>query len=147
MREVFFRQKPLFRQAAHFATIGGPLAKEGFPVLRRRIADFLVYVVVRVLICMVQAMRIETGQRLARKLAWLFCDVLRVRGEVVDDNLMHAFPEMSAAQRRRSGPADVGAFVPVGARSGPRAAKDSRNQLARVRTSEERRRVGACPAG
>ena len=67
----------------------------------QRIVDYLVYVVVRISICMVQAMRIETGQRLARGLAWLFCDVLRIRGGVVDDNLAHAFPEMTPDQRRR----------------------------------------------
>jgi Kdo2-lipid IVA lauroyltransferase/acyltransferase len=58
-------------------------------------------VVVRILICVVQAMRIETGHRVARRLAWLFADVLRVRAKVVDDNLMHAFPDLSADQRRR----------------------------------------------
>ena len=67
----------------------------------QRSVDYLVYVVVRILICMVQAMRIETGQRLARGLAWLFCDVLHIRGGVVDDNLAHAFPEMSAAERAK----------------------------------------------
>lgn len=66
---------------------------------RQRIVDFLVYVVVRILICVVQAMRIETGHRLARTLAWLFCDVLHIRGAVVDDNLAHAFPEMAPAER------------------------------------------------
>jgi KDO2-lipid IV(A) lauroyltransferase len=67
--------------------------------MRWQVVDYLVYWVVRVLICLVQAVRIETGQRIARELAWLFCDVLKIRGAVVDDNLAHAFPEMSAAQR------------------------------------------------
>jgi Kdo2-lipid IVA lauroyltransferase/acyltransferase len=67
--------------------------------MRQQIIDFLVYVVVRVLICIVQAMRVETGHRLARILARLFCDVLRIRAKVVDDNLAHAFPEMSPADR------------------------------------------------
>jgi Kdo2-lipid IVA lauroyltransferase/acyltransferase len=67
--------------------------------MRRQIVDFLVYVVVRILICVVQAMRLETGWRLARRLAWLFCDVLRIRAGVVDDNLAHAFPELSATER------------------------------------------------
>jgi Kdo2-lipid IVA lauroyltransferase/acyltransferase len=69
-------------------------------VRRRQIADFLVYLVVRMAICIVQAVRIETGQRLARIFARLFCDLLRVRGDVVDDNLLHAFPESSPAERR-----------------------------------------------
>ncbi len=67
----------------------------------RRIADYLVYFVVRVLICVVQAIRLETGWRLARGLAWVFCDVLKIRAGVVDDNLAHAFPEMPAGERLR----------------------------------------------
>lgn len=68
---------------------------------RRQIIDYLVYVVIRILICIIQAMRIETGQQVARGLAWLFCDVLHIRRGVVDDNLAHAFPEMSSAERSR----------------------------------------------
>ena len=68
---------------------------------RKQIGDFAVYVVVRILICVAQAMRIETGQQIARGLAWLFCDVLHIRSTVVDDNLAHAFPELSAAERLR----------------------------------------------
>ncbi len=69
-------------------------------VSRQRVIDYLVYVVVRVLISLVQAMRLETGQRLAGGLAWLFADVLRVRGKVVDENLRHALPSLSDSQRR-----------------------------------------------
>jgi Kdo2-lipid IVA lauroyltransferase/acyltransferase len=68
---------------------------------RQQVVDYLVYVVVRILICVVQAIRIETGHRVARGLAWLFCDVLHVRAAVVDDNLAHAFPELSPADRPR----------------------------------------------
>ena len=65
----------------------------------RLIVDYLVYVIVRILICIVQAIRIETGVRFARALAWLFCDVLRVRSKVVDENLAYAFTEMTPAER------------------------------------------------
>ncbi|MBU4273188.1 MAG: lysophospholipid acyltransferase family protein [Planctomycetes bacterium] len=68
---------------------------------RRLIVDYLVYVIVRILICIVQAIRIETGERLARAMAWLFHDVLRVRGKVVDENLAYAFTEMTPAERAR----------------------------------------------
>ena len=67
--------------------------------MRQQLVDFAVYVVVRVLICVAQAMRMETGQRVAGTLAWLFCDVFHVRSGVVDDNLAHAFPELSARER------------------------------------------------
>jgi KDO2-lipid IV(A) lauroyltransferase len=63
--------------------------------------DLLVYLVVRLLICVVQAIRIDSGESAARRLAWVFCNVLRIRGRVVDDNLAHAFPELSVAQRKR----------------------------------------------
>jgi KDO2-lipid IV(A) lauroyltransferase len=66
---------------------------------RKQIIDYLVYVVVRILICFVQALSLETGQRMAKGLAWLFCDLLHIRTRVVDDNLAHAFSEMSAAER------------------------------------------------
>jgi KDO2-lipid IV(A) lauroyltransferase len=66
---------------------------------RRQIIDFLVYFAVRVFICVAQAMPLETGHRLACGVAWLFCDVLRIRSGVVDDNLAHAFPEMSPGER------------------------------------------------
>jgi KDO2-lipid IV(A) lauroyltransferase len=66
----------------------------------RLVVDYLVYFVVRILICFAQAIRIETGQRLAGGLAWIVCDLLRIRRDVVDENLRHAFPDLSEAQRR-----------------------------------------------
>ncbi len=70
--------------------------------MRERIfVDFIVYAVVRLLICVVQGLRIETGERLARLLARLFCDVLRVRAGVVDENLARAFPAMTVSERAR----------------------------------------------
>ncbi len=68
---------------------------------RKRLVDFLVYLVVRIFICVAQALRIETGQVIARRLAWLFCDVLKIRLGVIEDNLIHAFPELSAPARKR----------------------------------------------
>lgn len=68
---------------------------------RKRIVDFFVYLVVRILICIAQAVRIETGQGIARWLAWLFCDVLKIRAGVVEENLVHSFSELSALERKR----------------------------------------------
>jgi len=62
--------------------------------------DYLVYLVVRVFICMVQAMRVETAQTWAKSLAWIFAHLLRIRAKLVDDNLRHAFPDMSGIERR-----------------------------------------------
>lgn len=70
-------------------------------MLRKKVLDYLAYVVVRLFICVVQAIRLETGIAIADTFAWLACDVLRLRGKVVDENLRHAFPDFDAAQRRR----------------------------------------------
>ena len=61
----------------------------------KRLADYAAYVVVRILICIAQAMRLESGHRLAALAAWFFGGVLRVRGKVVDENLRYAFPKLS----------------------------------------------------
>ena len=62
--------------------------------------DYLIYVLVRLLICLAQAIDIETCQGIIRGLAWIMAEVLRVRGQVVEDNLRHAFPQQTVLQRR-----------------------------------------------
>jgi KDO2-lipid IV(A) lauroyltransferase len=68
---------------------------------RKNILDYLAYVAVRILICIVQALPLETGCKLARACAWLMSDVLRMRAKVVDENLAHAFPEHSPSERAK----------------------------------------------
>ena len=68
---------------------------------RNLVLDYLVYLLVRVFICVVQATRIETGREMAKWLAWLAGDVLKLRGKVVDENLRHAFGELSDEERHR----------------------------------------------
>ncbi len=63
--------------------------------------DYLAYLAVRWLICIVQSLRVETCGMFARGLATFCNDVLRLRGKVVDENLRLAFPELSAEDRRR----------------------------------------------
>jgi KDO2-lipid IV(A) lauroyltransferase len=75
--------------------------KLGLPGFVRHTLDYAVYVVVRVLICVVQAMRLETGASLAGWLAWLAADVLRIRRKLVEENLRQAFPELTPEARRR----------------------------------------------
>lgn len=67
----------------------------------QRVVDYFVYLAVRVLICVIQALRIETCHALARGLAVLFADVIRLRRKVIDENLRHAYPEQSEEERRR----------------------------------------------
>jgi len=64
------------------------------------LTDWLVYLLVRVAVCVIQSMRIETCAGLSRWMAWFAADVLRMRGKVVEENLRIAFPELGADDRR-----------------------------------------------
>lgn len=66
----------------------------------QRAIDYAAYLAARSLLCALQTLSLETCERLAHLLGVLACDVLRIRRSVVDDNLRHAFPEMSAERRR-----------------------------------------------
>lgn len=66
----------------------------------KHVLDFLVYLIVRLAVCVVQAMPLSTCATWARRLAYVAADVFKIRDDVVDDNLRHAFPEMSLHQRR-----------------------------------------------
>ncbi|MBI1901164.1 MAG: lysophospholipid acyltransferase family protein [Planctomycetia bacterium] len=66
----------------------------------QRLRQFLAYAALRVLICVVQALPFWLCEELAYFGAWLFDSVLRVRRKLIDENLRHAFPELSPAERR-----------------------------------------------
>ncbi|HTQ38290.1 MAG TPA: lysophospholipid acyltransferase family protein [Pirellulales bacterium] len=63
---------------------------------------FAVYLVVRIFVCLLQAVSIETCKRLAQGLAWLVTVVIPLRFDVIDDNLRLAFPTLSPAARRQT---------------------------------------------
>lgn len=65
------------------------------------VGNYLAYLLVRVLIAVLQALPIETCQRLTRPLVWLVADVFHVRQRVLDENLSHAFPGLSEEGRRQ----------------------------------------------
>ena len=67
----------------------------------KTLVDYLVYLIVRILICITQAIRFETGQTIAKGLAWLFSDVLKIRRKIVQENLRQAFPNWSEQRYRR----------------------------------------------
>ena len=73
---------------------------KGMPVRSRLIVDYAVYVIVRLLICIVQALPLDTCARLAGPLGYLLGEVLGVRRKVVSENLKQAFPEATNRQRR-----------------------------------------------
>jgi KDO2-lipid IV(A) lauroyltransferase len=59
---------------------------------RSRVADYAVYLVVRLLVCVIQALSLAAARRLAGGLAWLAYHVNRRHREVALDNLRKAFP-------------------------------------------------------
>ncbi len=63
--------------------------------------DWSVYAVVRVLISLIQALPLSAFTALAPKFAWFFWNVLKVRRQVVEENLTIAFPEASSAERQQ----------------------------------------------
>ena len=66
---------------------------------KKPLTDWLVYLLLRVVVCLAQSVRIETCHAMSRMLAVLANDILRVRRRVVDDNLAAVFPELSATER------------------------------------------------
>ena len=66
----------------------------------KRFTDWLVYCVVRVLICVIQALPLTTCQRLSQALAVVCNDWIGFRRHVIDDNLRHALPELDSRERK-----------------------------------------------
>jgi KDO2-lipid IV(A) lauroyltransferase len=77
-----------------------PLSRDRERISRvQRLGHWLAYLVVRVLISLVQAVRIETCQKVAHFLAFLLYDVAKLRRRVIDENLAIAMADLSELQR------------------------------------------------
>lgn len=68
---------------------------------RKKIIDYAVYLLVRVIVCVIQALPIKVCDQIAWFLAFLAVDVLRIRGRLIDDNLAAVFPDLDRRQRRK----------------------------------------------
>jgi KDO2-lipid IV(A) lauroyltransferase len=68
---------------------------------RSRTADFAVYLVVRVVVCILQALSFRAACQVANGLAWLIYQVDRRHRLVALDNLRHAFGDGEEAVRDR----------------------------------------------
>ena len=68
---------------------------------RSQLTDFAVYLVVRVVVCVVQALSFRTARKVADGLAWLIYQIDRRHRLVALDNLRHAFGEGDEAERDR----------------------------------------------
>ena len=66
----------------------------------RNFADYAVYLLVRVVICVAQCFSLDVCRRGAEVLAFLFTDVLKARGRLLETNLSKAFPESTKKERR-----------------------------------------------
>ncbi len=66
---------------------------------RSRVGDYLVYVAVRLAVCVLQAISPAAASRVAGALAWLAYRIDRRHRLVADENLQHAFPEIAARER------------------------------------------------
>lgn len=62
---------------------------------------FCEYLVVRLFVCLLQALSMDACASLAAGMAYVCHDWLRLRRAVVDENLRNAFPQWSERQRRR----------------------------------------------
>ena len=69
-------------------------------MLRGKVLDWFVYLAVRVLISIIQSLRIETCEVLANGVSVLAVDVLRIRSRVVDENLALVFPQLDRQERQ-----------------------------------------------
>jgi KDO2-lipid IV(A) lauroyltransferase len=56
------------------------------------VADYSVYLVIRIFVCLIQTLSLNAARGLARGLAWLAHRVDRRHREVAKENLRHAFP-------------------------------------------------------
>lgn len=65
----------------------------------RTLIDFCVYLTVRILIAVIQALPLGACEKIADVLATLAGRVFRIRGSVVEENLRIAFPAISAPER------------------------------------------------
>jgi KDO2-lipid IV(A) lauroyltransferase len=66
---------------------------------RSRGVDYLVYLAVRAVVCLLQMLSYRTSMRLADALAWLAYRVNRRHRQTAADNLRHAFPDLTDADR------------------------------------------------
>ena len=67
----------------------------------KRAGHFLVYLLLRVLVSIVQALSMETCAGAVRLLAYLLCDVIRFRAATIEENLRIAMPEATPQERHK----------------------------------------------
>ena len=66
----------------------------------RQISDYLVYLLIRVLFCIVQALSLNANKAFARGMAIFFSRVVPIRRRLLHENLKIAFPELNQKERQ-----------------------------------------------
>ena len=72
-----------------------------FRQMFRRVNDYLVYLLVRVLFCIVQSLSLEANMKFTRSLAFVFTHLVPIRRRLLHQNLQIAFPELNKEERQR----------------------------------------------
>ena len=67
----------------------------------KRAGHFLVYLLLRVLVSLIQAVSMETCAAGIRLLAYVLCDLVRFRAQTIDENLQIALPDATPQQRHK----------------------------------------------
>ena len=65
----------------------------------QRILDYVIYLAVRSVFCLLQIVPAKEVLFLSEPVLRIISDVLRVRADVIDENLRYAFPDLSSAER------------------------------------------------
>jgi len=63
------------------------------------VGSYFVYLLVRVLFCIVQSLSLEAGKSFAKGLAFFFTQIAPIRRKLLHQNLHIAFPELNAKER------------------------------------------------
>jgi KDO2-lipid IV(A) lauroyltransferase len=87
----------MWKDVSLYASLGA--GEEGLAVAKKRsrVADYAVYLLVRFLVCLVQALSWRLALALARGMAWLAYRLNRRHRLVALDNLRHAFGHLDTA--------------------------------------------------
>ena len=69
----------------------------------KSLADYAVYIAVRIIVCFIQALPVRTCALVSRHMGWFCWEVLRFRRRVVEENLLIAFPHKTDSERSEIG--------------------------------------------
>ena len=64
-----------------------------------RISDYIVYLLVRIMFCVVQSLSLKASRNFAQSLAFFFTEILPIRRNLLHSNLQIAFPDLNHEER------------------------------------------------